>query len=319
MKISALTDIVEGELLNSPSISFITQIHTNVKKVNDGDAFFAKNETQITTALKRGAFAIITDFKTEILDNEIAWIKVDNLKKAITNILRYNLLKHTVEFIYINQSSYHILKSLKTRDMDNIYLLSNDIYNDFEAVNSIENPIMVFSTQKKLLNNISPNVIEFLNKEKHDVQNLNISSLFETSFSYKNRYFDKIKIPYLYLNDLLSLLELFNYKLDLKRLNSLDLFSPVFINKTAQIVNFGQTSRFIIANKDNNICNLEIEYLKKYYSYASIKIIDCQSYSEQELYSEIKTDNYNALYCIGKDIQYIKELLEKNSNIQNLF
>lgn len=318
MKITVLCDIVEGKLLNSPSISFITQIHTNVKKVNDGDAFFAKNQDQIQKAVLRGAFAIISGFEPEIIDKEIAWIKVDNLKKAITNTLRYNLLKYTVEFIYIPKAAYHLLKTLKTRDMENIHLLSDDIYDDFETINGIENSIMVFSTQKNLLEKISPNVIEFQTK-KYDIKNLNNSSLFETSFSYNGKYFDKIKIPYLYLNDLLSLMELFEYNLDLKRLNSFDLFTPIFINKSCQIVSFGQTNRFILANCDEDICKLEIEYLKKFYSYANIKIIDCSFLSDDDIFNEIKINNYNALYCIKKDISSINNLLEQNDNTAKLF
>lgn len=309
---------MEGELLNSPSISFITQIHTNVKKVNDGDAFFAKNEEQIPLAIKRGAFAVITDFEPEISDNEIAWIKVDELKKGITNILRYNLLKYTVEFIHVDKIFFSLLKTFKTRDMDNIHLLSNDIYDDFETINNIESSIMVFSTQKELLEKISPKTISCEIKE-YKVNNLINSSLFETSFSYKNSYFDKVKIPYVYLNHLIGVLELFDYKVDLKRLSGLELFSPIFINKSCQIVPFGQTNRFILANKDKEICDIEIDYLKEFYSYANIKIVSCDTMSDQELYEEIKINNYNALYCIGKDITFIHELLEQNDNIDKLF
>ena len=56
MQISALTDIVEGKLLNSPSISFITQTHTNIKKVNEGDAFFAQNQIEIELSYKKRCF-----------------------------------------------------------------------------------------------------------------------------------------------------------------------------------------------------------------------------------------------------------------------
>ena len=37
MQISSILDIVDGELLNSPSISFIYSIKTNAKKIKEGD------------------------------------------------------------------------------------------------------------------------------------------------------------------------------------------------------------------------------------------------------------------------------------------
>ena len=43
MQISSILDIVDGELLNSPSISFIYSIKTNAKKIKEGDLFIAKD------------------------------------------------------------------------------------------------------------------------------------------------------------------------------------------------------------------------------------------------------------------------------------
>jgi ferrochelatase len=318
MQISALTDIVEGTLLNSPSISFITQIHTNVKKVNDGDAFFAKNVDDIEKAKQNGAFAIITDFMPEIDDQEIAWIKVESLNKSITNILRYNLLKYTIEFIYVDKVMYNLLQLFKTREMSNILLLSDDIYNDFETINNIESSMMVFSTHEELLEKISPNVINFKIKE-YEVKNLTVNSLFETSFSYKEKYFDKVKIPSLYLNHLLSLMELFDYKLDLRKLSSLELFSPIFINKSNQIVPFGQTNRFIIANKDEDISRMEINYLNEAYSYGKITVLDGSILSCEDIFENTKAQSYNALYIKGQDKTAIIEILEKNYFVDKLF
>ena len=76
MQISSILDIVDGSLLNSPSISFIYSIKTNVLKVKEGDLFIAKDLTEIELAIKNGAFAILIENNAPIIDNEIAWIKV---------------------------------------------------------------------------------------------------------------------------------------------------------------------------------------------------------------------------------------------------
>jgi len=317
MQISALTDIVEGKLLNTPSISFITQIHTNSKKVNEGDAFFAQNQEEIESAIDKGVFAIIVDFEPIILDNEIAWIKVEDFKKAIANTLRYNLLQYKIKFIKTNKIFFSLLKIFKTKELSNVILLQNEIIKDFEILNNLENEKIIFGTDLRLLNSISGDVMILQNKQ-YPIQNLTSHSLFETSFSYKDKFFDKIKLPTVYINDLLQQLELFEYNLDLKKLNNFNLFKPVFVNKSKQIVSYGQTNRFILASDDEDISKIEIEYLKKHYNYGDIKILETVSLSEDEIYNCIKYLQFNALYCKNTSINTIITILEKNLTVNTL-
>ena len=317
MQISALTDIVEGKLLNSPSISFITQTHTNIKKVNEGDAFFAKNHLEIELAIKKGAFAIILDFDTNIIDIEIAWIKVDDFKKSLSNILRYKLLEHKNKFIKTNKIFFNLLNIFKTKELSNIILLDNDLAKDFEILSSFENEKLIFGTNLELLNSISGNVMILENKQ-YEILNLTSHSLFETSFSYEDKFFDKLKLPTVYINDLLQQLELFEYKLDLKKLNNFNLFKPIFVNKSKQIVPYGQTNRFILASNDNDIANIEIDYLSKHYSYGNIKILETNSLSDEKIYKTIQELDFNALYCKDSTIEKIVSILEDNHTIDTL-
>jgi len=311
MQITALTDIVEGQLVNTPSISFVTQIDTNIAKVNEGDAFFATNEEDIPKAIEKGAFAIIYEFETAIIDNEIAWIKVDNLEKAISNILRFNLLKYNIKYIHTNKVFFKFLKTFKSKERSYIVTLQDNLSVDFELLNSIIEDKMIFGTNVDFLESIGTNIVSLENKI-YDIKNLTTHSLFETSFSYKDKFFDTIKIPTVYINDLLQQLELFEYKVDLKKLNNFNLFKPIFINKSNQIVQFGQTNRFILTNEDKEICSIEIAYLKKYYSYADIKVIDTSNYNKDKIFSYIKNNNFNALYLCGTTHKTIIEILENN-------
>jgi len=317
MQISALTDIVEGTLLNSPSISFITQTHTNIKKVNEGDAFFAQNQSDIEAAISKGAFAIITDFTPNILDNEIAWIQVEDFLKSVSNILRYKLLEHKNKFIKTNKIFFNLLNIFKNKELANVILLQNDLVKDFEILNSLESEKLIFGTDLELLNAISGDVM-ILENEQFSILNLTSHSLFETSFSHKDKFFDKIKLPTVYINDLLQQLELFNYQLDLKKLNNFNLFKPVFLNKSKQIVPYGQTNRFILANQDSDIARIEIDYLKEYYSYGDIQILDTLGLSDDEIFYKIKSIDCNALYCKNITIDSVISILERNHKIDTL-
>ena len=311
MQITALTDIVEGKLLNTPSISFVTQVHTNLAKVNEGDAFFATDEEDIPKAIEKGAFAIIFEFETKIVDNEIAWIHTDNLEKAICNVLRFNLLKHNIKYIHTNKVFFKLLNTFKSKELSYIVTLKDNLLSNFELLNSIIEDKIIFGTNYDFLESIGADVLSLENKI-YDVKNLTSHSLFETSFSYKDKFFDKIKIPTVYINDLLQQLELFEYKVDLKKLNSFNLFKPIFINKSNQIVQFGQTNRFILANDDKDICNIEISYLKEHYSYANIKVINTTNCDENEIFNHIKNNNFNALYLCGTTFKTIIKILENN-------
>ncbi len=317
MQISALTDIVEGELLNFPSISFITQTHTDINKVNEGDAYFAKDSLDIQKAIKQGAFAIILDFDYEIIDREIAWIKIHSFSKAIKNILRYKLLEFETKFIYVNKIFFNLLNIFKTKELSNVILIQDNISENFELLNNLENNKLIFGTNLNLLNALSGEVMTLENK-KFPINNLTSHSLFETSFSYKNKFFDKIKLPTLYINDLLHQLELFEYNLDLKKLTNFNLFRPVFVNRSKQMVSYGETNRFILANQDNDIANIEINYLNSYYSYGNIKEIDTDKLSNEEIYQKIKELEFNALYCKNISINKIIFILETNHKINTL-
>ena len=97
MQISSILDIIDGSLINSPSISFIYSIKTNVSKVKEGDLFLARNLDEIQQAIKNGAFAIIVDTNTAIIDNEIAWIKVQDMDLCIIKLLRFKLAVKNLE------------------------------------------------------------------------------------------------------------------------------------------------------------------------------------------------------------------------------
>jgi len=313
MQVLALADIVEGKLLNSPAISFITKIDINLKKLSDGGAFFAKNQDEIEEAIKKGAFAIIVDFDPIITDEEIAWIKVDDFDKAIANVLRYKLFHYKIKFIKVDVVLFYFLNIFSNKTLSNIIILQNDINIDFELLNKLESDKIVFGTDIKFLNAISADV-EILKPYKYDIKNLIVHSLFETSFSYKDRYFDRVRLPQIYIDSFIQFLEIFEYNIDLKKLNNFKLFRPLFVNKTAKVVPFGQTNRFILANSDKIIADIEIQYLQTSYKYGKILIIDAVNKPLDDIFNIIKSEEFNALYLLGIDISDVLDLLVYKDN-----
>lgn len=116
MKISSIIDIIDGELLSSPSISFVYNIKVNSKKIVEGDLFIAKNPNDIEEAIANGAFAIIYDFDDiNIVDNEIAWIKVKSTEESLIKLFRFKLSHLELEVYYCDKISFDLLNLLEAQ------------------------------------------------------------------------------------------------------------------------------------------------------------------------------------------------------------
>ena len=53
MNISSLVDLIDGDLKNPPSISFVYNIQTDVERLKNGDLFISNNEINIKKAVEK--------------------------------------------------------------------------------------------------------------------------------------------------------------------------------------------------------------------------------------------------------------------------
>lgn len=313
MKITSVVDIVGGQLQNSPSISFFTQSHTKLKRVKDGDLFISSSLTDIKQAIKQGAFGIVYDctLDVNILDEEIAWIKVDSISNAIIKLLRFSLSNKRFNCFNVDIVSYELLKIFYPNKKE-ILFLKNDVKKDFELLNNIDSEAIIISSNQKFLSDIYPTAKTFLIKN-YPLKNLTIHSIFETTFSYKDKYFSKLKLSKLYIDHLLNVLEFCHIEnLDTNKLKSFSFMQPIFINLDNEIVDYGRSNRFILTNQDKTVANQEIEFLYDNFSYGKVYILDGTNLSTDNIYHIIKTKQYNCLYIKGKSPSEILEILEFN-------
>ena len=332
MQISSILDIVDGSLLNSPSISFIYSIKTNALKVKEGDLFIAKNINEIDLAIRNGAFAIIFDTNVPIIDNEIAWIKVKDIDISIIKLIRFKLAIKNIEAFYCNKIIYDLLKIYSTHFLKNVRLVPNKLENTFRFIDEIEDNDILISCNKNILDNIYPKNKDFDHINKlNRIDNLIEHSLFETSFSYENVYFSRLKISSLYITDFLKVFNFFKQNLDLTKLKSFYNFKPLFLDRNLNLVEFGKSDKFIICQNNEDLYENEISYMKKQYKYAknifiTSSYIDYLSKDEQILMNDIeqlkpilRKLKFNGIYIIGFNYNEVYEYLIKSENIQTLF
>lgn len=326
MQITSILDIVDGRLLNQPSISFIYSIKTNVKKVKEGDLFIVQNKEDINEALENGAFALIVDENIDIIDKEIAWIKVQSIKESITKLIRFQLSNKKLTAFYCNVVSYNLFEILrKTTSHTKIKLIPKDLSKFFRIIDDIEENDTIICSCQKTLENIYPVNFNF-NTKDYEIKNLIEHSIFETTFSYQDRYFSKIKIPSLYLKEFLDVYSFLGFDADLNKLKKFNKLKPIFVDKLINHTEHGRTDKFLLAQENKELMEAEIAYLKNKYKYAKILYLTLEEITDntniefthldslEDLKFFLKKNAFNAVYFVGLDYETLYEQVSKENN-----
>ncbi len=332
MKISSIVDIVDGELLNSPSISFINNISSDANKVKTSDMFIAKNIEDLKIALQNGAYAVIFEKDFEVIDNEIAFIKVKNLELALLKIARYKLSTLKIKSYFCTDETFDMLKLYQNNHTKPIFLISKNIEKAFKFIDDIKDGDILISKNKKLLESIYPDSKEFEKKlDENSIKNLIKHSLFELSFSYKDIYFSKLRLSKIYLNSFLNIYDFFKGNIDISKLKLYSNFKAIFIDKDFQPIESGKSDSFIICQTNKNLIPIEIAYLKNEFKYAKTIFISKYKISfldekEQiiinnieDLKNILKNLKFNCVYLIGFTNQESFEFLQNSQKLQTLF
>ena len=332
MKISSIVDIVDGELLNSPSISFINNISSDAKKVKTSDMFIAKNIEDLQIAIANGAYAVIFENDFEVIDNEVAFIKVKNLELALVKIVRYKLSILQIESYFCNDETFDMLKLYQNNHTKPIFLISKNIEKIFKFLDDIKDGDILISKDKNILESIYPNSKKFEKKiDEKNIKNLIKHSLFELSFSYKDIYFSKLRLSKIYLSSFLNIYDFFKGNIDISKLKLYSNFKSIFIDKNFEPIESGKSDSFIICQTNKNLIPIEIEYLKNEFKYAKTIFISKYKISfldekEQiiiknieDLKNILKNSNFNCVYLIGFTNQESFEFLQNSQKFQTIF
>lgn len=329
MQISSLIDIIDGRLLNHPSISFIYSFKTDPSKVKEGDLFIAKNLDDIECAVKNGAFAIITENFYPIIDNEIAWIKVDSISKCFISLIRFKLAHFDLEAFYCDKISYDMMNIFSSSSSKEVKFLTENLEDFIKELDDIKNNDVLISSNSELLNKIYPNNKNFNNKV-YKIDNLTEHSLFEVSFTCNDIYFPKLKLASLYIPQFINIYSFFEGNFDISKLKSFNNLKPLFLDKHLEITDFGRSDRFIISQNNERLINDEIKYISDKYKYAKTIFIttyyntslnDKQIIVKDipELKDILKNNIFNAAYLIGFDFNEINSILSKQEKQNSLF
>jgi hypothetical protein len=292
MRIDTIVNVIDAELVNAGFISEIAGFADSLKDVKDEYLFISDDDEEIAEAIQKGAYAILSTEYHNIIDDEIAWLRVDDIEESVFRLQKYKLLNKTLYFC--NKITYQVIDSIN-RDNRVIVFEKPTI----ECLN--EHEFYVTSNEEfKLISNV--------NLENKVKLKLLDSTLFTTKFMYDKEY--KLIFPGLYLDKLeegLEFFETFKLKYCLKDLK-IDRFRPTFVNKKNEIVKFGLTNRVVISGiKNDEFLIKDLNFIFQKAKYANVKFYN------QDNIDFFYKDNYNFAILIDVEValKEKEELQEK--------
>lgn len=307
MRIENLLKIIDGELENSPSVSFFDQIRLDAKQIKRADAFLCIDENDLQTAIDNGAYVIIYTKDISILDDEIAWIKVENIEKTLIRYLRYKTIQISSKIYYCNDIIFQILKSIVA--IRDLIFLDNDIFKNFNKIINANSNCIFISNNKKFLDGIGPKHIDIPILNTNDIR-LVKHTIFKSDFILNEKYYKNINIPKIFLkflNSSIQFLENLNYNYNIENLSIKSHFEPLFIDNNFNLKEFGETNKVIIVENDQNIIDNEVKYLKHSAKYAKSVLLLPNNLKNISINYDIDT----LFYQKNIDISYLKR---KNYN-----
>ena len=270
MRLENVLALTDGKLINTPFVKQFTTLAFDASRVKRGDLFVAFDETGIEEAIFNGAYGILFEKPTQIRDTEIAWMKVTSLDKALMRLLRFRLIEKEITVYECNEA---ILKlALQVITQSNFIALSGsmreivqDLWELEEATTLLFCPLITpkeIFTEIKTIPSFSSHSITIMEQ-----------TLFESSFIYRDVFYERQNIsPFFipYLEELLHLFSSLDINFRLKKFTPIEHFEAVFTNKKLEIKEFGTSDRVLIFEKNCDLVKNEINYLQKHASWAKI-------------------------------------------------
>ncbi len=306
MRLVNILALTQAKLVNEPFVNSFENIVFDAKKIKRGDLFIAFVEEDIEDAILNGAYGVVFDKPTQISDSEIAWIKVQNIEEAIKKLLRFRLIEKKINIYQCDEVTIRLAQQIVTQN--NLVVLDSNVKDIFLSLWGIEADTTILFTPSltdetlftdvKLLPSDTTNHIEV--KEK---------TLFETSFIYDNKFYERqLLSPFFipYLEKLLSLFTSLDINFRLKKFTPIKHFEAVFVNKNLQVKDFGSTDKVVIFESDKKLISSQIDFLKNNASWANIiYLIDIKD--EDEVLNTLKNTNFHFALVFGYDKYILNE------------
>ncbi len=264
--------IVHGSFRHKPTIKSFEKVETDPNRIKNGDLFLGNSVDDVKKAVKNGAYGVASERKLRVFDKEIAWIRVASCEDVLIKLLRLSLLNQNIIFYNLSIVEFDILKKI-TIAKGSIIFLEHDYTKDFKKITNAKNGAIFISHNKNYIDNIYPSYQIFNPKKFNYPIQVRKNSLFLTSFLYKNRRYEDIKLPKIFLSQLekvVNFLEEKQIQYDIHKLDFIEHFKPIFVTKKLKPKHFGTSQTTIILEKEISLIEQELNFLLQEASWSNI-------------------------------------------------
>ncbi|WP_373035343.1 hypothetical protein [Sulfurimonas sp.] len=324
MRLENFLALTHGKLENEPCVNSFENTVFEAHKVKRGDIFFAYEEEDIALAVSNGAYGIVFDKPVQVSDQEIAWIKVNDIEEAVKRLLRFKMIEKEVVAYECNEI---ILKlALQVITQTNFVVVHGDIRSVFKSLWEVEDRSTVLFCPALNSKDMFAN-IKTLPKIAIEPIEIMEQTLFETSFIYDNVFYERQLISPFFIPYLAELLHLFkSLKIDfrLRKFTPIEHFEAVFTNKNFEIKEFGTSDKVLIFEQNTSLIESEITFLHSRAPWAKIICLvpsSSQQSEDENLYSYknqkeiipiLKENNFHFALIVGVD----KSILSRTASYQ---
>jgi ferrochelatase len=251
-------------------VSIFTDITIDQKYVKRGSLFIARESSEIEAAIQNGAYGILFDAPTQMIDSEIAWIKVVNIEDALLRILRFHLLEKNITAYECDAITYDLSKQISTQN--SFIPVHGDIFAVFKELWDLASQSVILFADSFTCKDLFTHPQSLPTSSDFKITIIE-QTLFETSFIYNDIYYERALLSPFFIPYLETLLELFRIKnIDFKitSFKNIRHFEPVFTNKEFEIKDFGTSDKVLIFEPDFRLVDTQISFLKEQAGWAKI-------------------------------------------------
>ena len=263
MTFENLTKLTQATLVNEPSIASFDAIAFQPEKVKMGDLFIGNDPNKIRIALSRGAYAILSDEKIPVCDEEVAWLRCDNIENALIGLLRYYLMQKELDFVCLDPISLALMQKIVYRDQ--VVFLDENIESNFHKILDAEEKMIIAGSDETFIRKIYPAYTITSAQTTTQIVPFK-TTLFQSSFYYKEQLFENIRLPELFFpkfENILAYLESKTLLYDIYRCEYTPWFFPLFVTRRLQRKPFGSTPSTIIVTKDTTYLSEIAVYMQE--------------------------------------------------------
>ena len=282
MRLENIVALTSAKLLSSPEVSDFANILFDASKVKRGDLFIALTSLDIPLALQNGAYGVLFEKPTQIIDTEVAWIKVENLQDALLRLLRFRFIELELKAYACQNVILELAKKIDTAG--EVTVIDGDIEEMVRRFWDLPKNSKVLFSPKKTSSSLFATYQELGEIEKQTIDVVE-KTLFETSFIFDDRYYERLALsPFFipYLQKLLNFYKTLDVPFWLRSFEDIPHFEIVFANKNLIPTETGKSETVLIFEQDMELVEDAMEYLEREMRWAKVLYLLPRSYEASE-------------------------------------